>query len=88
MDGFKYNAKGETYCLKDHFILPAKIYQNLFEHQKLGLIWLYGLYKAKHGGILGDDMGLGKTVQVATFCKGLFDGSHIKRVLIVMPSTL
>ena len=68
--------------------MPAKIYERLFEHQKKGVIWLFGLYQAKLGGVLGDDMGLGKTVQVATLCKGLFSGEHISRVLIVVPATM
>ena len=33
-------------------------------------------------------MGLGKTVQVAALCKGLFDGEHISKVLIVVPATM
>ena len=33
-------------------------------------------------------MGLGKTVQVATLCKGLFEGEHISKVLIVVPATM
>jgi SNF2 family DNA or RNA helicase len=74
--------------LPDFFALPASIYERLFEHQKLGVKWLYCLYRAKKGGVLGDDMGLGKTVQVATLLKGLFDASQIKKVLIVVPATM
>jgi SNF2 family DNA or RNA helicase len=74
--------------LQDFFALPASIYERLFEHQKLGVKWLYCLYRAKKGGVLGDDMGLGKTVQVATLLKGLFDASQIKKVLIVVPATM
>ena len=46
------------------------------------------MYQNKKGGVLGDDMGLGKTVQVATLCKGLFDGEHVSKVLIVAPATM
>ena len=52
------------------------------------MVWLYELYRARRGGILGDDMGLGKTVQVAILCKGLFEAEHISRVLIVAPATM
>ena len=33
-------------------------------------------------------MGLGKTVQVAAYLKGLFDAELIRKVLIIVPSTL
>lgn len=33
-------------------------------------------------------MGLGKTVQVSALCKGLFEGEHIQKVLIVVPATM
>lgn len=38
--------------------------------------------------MLGDDMGLGKTVQICAYLKGLFDSEQIKKVLIVVPSTM
>ena len=74
--------------MPDWFSLPASLYERLFEHQKIGVKWLYGLYQGKKGGVLGDDMGLGKTVQVATLLKGLFDSGQIKKVLIVVPATM
>jgi SNF2 family DNA or RNA helicase len=33
-------------------------------------------------------MGLGKTIQICSYLKGLFDGDHIKRVLIAVPATM
>ena len=38
--------------------LPAKIYNRLYEHQKIGVQWLASLRWAGIGGILGDDMGM------------------------------
>jgi len=68
--------------------LPASIYENLFEHQRRGVQWLYSLFRKRLGGVLGDDMGLGKTVQVATLCKGLFESEQAKKVLVVVPATM
>ena len=72
-DGFRYNPDSNEYYLQDFFCIPANIYENLFDHQKEGVKWLYQLYREKKGCVLGDDMGLGKTVQVAVLLKGLFD---------------
>jgi len=62
----------------------------LFEHQKVGISWLWNLYKIPSGGILADDMGLGKTLQVSAFLSAVFasSDSRKKRVLIVAPKTL
>ena len=87
-DGFKYNPDSDEYYLKDFFSVPAKIYTNLFDHQKEGVRWLYDHYRERKGAVLGDDMGLGKTVQVAVLCKGLFDAEQIKKVLVVVPATM
>ena len=69
---YKFNTKNKKYYLTGDFSLPAKIYDNLFDHQKQGIEWLYNLWDTEKGGILGDDMGLGKTVQVAGYLSGLF----------------
>ena len=65
--------------------LPEVLRERLFEHQKMGVNWLYTKFKNKSGGILGDDMGLGKTFQVASLLCGLFRLKDIKRVLIICP---
>lgn len=36
--------------------VPASINCRLLEHQRIGVKFLYKLYKNNHGGILGDDM--------------------------------
>ncbi|XP_061362891.1 switch 2 [Gastrolobium bilobum] len=52
--------------------VPASINCRLLEHQRVGVKFLYGLYKNNHGGILGDDMGLGKTIQAIAFLAAVF----------------
>ena len=44
--------------------IPAKLYDKLYDHQKIGVQWLASLYSKGIGGILGDDMGLGKLTNV------------------------
>ncbi|CAI8617035.1 unnamed protein product [Vicia faba] len=79
--------------------VPASINCRLLEHQRLGVKFLYDLYKKNHGGILGDDMGLGKTIQTIAFLAAIFgkEGESVlsekqveKRdpVLIICPSSV
>ena len=42
----------------DGFHLYKELYDKLYKHQREGILWMWGLYKKKKGGILGDDMGL------------------------------
>jgi DNA excision repair protein ERCC-6 len=86
--GFKYDSIDSIYYLPDGFCLPEEIYGNLFPHQRIGIQWLYNLYREEKGGVLGDDMGLGKTVQICAYLKGLFDADKIKKVIIVVPATM
>lgn len=53
------------------YMLPGKIGNMLFPHQREGLRWLWSLHCQGKGGILGDDMGLGKTMQVRKCMQGL-----------------
>ncbi|XP_069504737.1 DNA excision repair protein ERCC-6-like [Ambystoma mexicanum] len=65
------------------------LYNDLFEHQKEGVAFLYSLYRdERKGGVLADDMGLGKTIQIIAFVSGMFDAQLIRTILLVMPSTL
>ncbi|WJX44844.1 Swi5 complex subunit Swi2, variant 2 [Trifolium repens] len=79
--------------------VPASINCRLLEHQRVGVKFLYDLYKKNHGGILGDDMGLGKTIQTIAFLAAIFrkEGDSVlteKRVekrdpvLIICPSSI
>ncbi|XP_074366145.1 switch 2 isoform X1 [Apium graveolens] len=52
--------------------VPASINCRLLEHQRVGVKFLYNLYKNNHGGVLGDDMGLGKTIQTIAFLAAVF----------------
>ncbi|XAR51052.1 DNA helicase [Bertholletia excelsa] len=70
------------------YLLPGKIANLLFPHQRDGLKWLWSLHCQGKGGILGDDMGLGKTMQICGFLAGLFHSCLIKRALVVAPKTL
>lgn len=47
---------------KKDFKVPQKIFDRLFPHQRIGIEWMYRLFRHRKGGVLGDDMGLGKTV--------------------------
>ncbi|EHB08524.1 DNA excision repair protein ERCC-6-like protein [Heterocephalus glaber] len=70
-------------------LLYRELYNQLFEHQKEGVAFLYSLYKDKRkGGILADDMGLGKTVQIIAFLSGMFDASLVNHALLIMPTNL
>lgn len=68
--------------------MPKEIYERLFPHQRIGIEWMYKLFRSKMGGVLGDDMGLGKTVQVAVYLRALFLAEQIDRVLIIVPATM
>ncbi|VDQ15204.1 unnamed protein product [Trichobilharzia regenti] len=55
---------GELIQVADGFNVPKLLYDKLYDYQKSGIKWLWGLHQKNSGGILADDMGLGKTVQV------------------------
>lgn len=78
-----------TYVCNSDLLLYRELYNQLFEHQKEGVAFLYSLYRdGRKGGILADDMGLGKTVQVIAFLSGMFDASLVNHVLLIMPTNL
>ncbi|KAL7137045.1 hypothetical protein ABFS83_10G068000 [Erythranthe nasuta] len=81
--------------------VPASINSRLLEHQRIGVKFLYNLYKNNHGGVLGDDMGLGKTIQSIAFLAAVYGkssesdsihqkGKEIEKgpVLIICPSSV
>ena len=71
------------------FKVPGDIYPSLFDYQKTGVQWLWELYSAHTGGIVGDEMGLGKTIQVIAFLAGLHYSKKItKPILVVAPATV
>ncbi|KAM9180858.1 LOW QUALITY PROTEIN: DNA excision repair protein ERCC-6-like [Dugong dugon] len=70
-------------------LLYRELHNQLFEHQKEGVAFLYSLYRdGRKGGILADDMGLGKTVQIIAFLSGMFDAALVNHVLLIMPTSL
>ncbi|TUR04356.1 DNA excision repair protein ERCC-6-like [Bagarius yarrelli] len=65
------------------------LYDQLYEHQKEGVAFLYSLHRdGRGGGILADDMGLGKTVQVIGFLSAMYDAELTNHTLLVMPTSL
>lgn len=65
--------------------IPKKLYDKLYDHQKIGVQFLASLHSKKIGGILGDDMGLGKTYQTCTLLGGLMRAGTIRNALIISP---
>ncbi|CAG5917092.1 unnamed protein product, partial [Menidia menidia] len=66
-----------------------KLHDKLYDYQREGVSFLYGLHRDGHkGGILADDMGLGKTIQIISFLSGMYDNELIKHTLLVMPTSL
>ena len=70
------------------FELDAALASRLYDHQRDGVRWMWGLHLAGRGGILADDMGLGKTLQACAFVAGLLRSGAAKRVLVLAPTTL
>ena len=65
--------------------IPKKLYNKLYDHQKVGVQWMASLHTNGIGGILGDDMGLGKTFQTCTLLGGLMRSRVIRNALIICP---
>ena len=70
------------------FELDAALASRLYDHQRDGVRWMWGLRLARRGGILADDMGLGKTLQACAFIAGLLRSGAATRVLVLAPTTL
>ena len=62
--------------------------QILRDYQKVGVKWLYTLYKCDLGGILADEMGLGKSIQAICFIKEILKEKKDAQILIVCPTSL
>ncbi|KAM6930947.1 DNA excision repair protein ERCC-6-like [Xenentodon cancila] len=70
-------------------MLYKELHNKLYDYQRDGVSFLYGLYRDGHkGGVLADDMGLGKTIQVISFLSGMYDNELIKHTLLIMPTSL
>ena len=62
--------------------------ETLRDYQKIGVKWLYTLYKCDLGGILADEMGLGKSIQTICFIKEVLKEKKDAQFLIVCPTSL
>lgn len=60
----------------------------LRDYQKVGVRWLYTIYKCDLGGILADEMGLGKSIQTICFLKEVLKEKKNVKILIVCPTSL
>ncbi|XP_041855419.1 DNA excision repair protein ERCC-6-like isoform X2 [Melanotaenia boesemani] len=70
-------------------MLFRELHDKLYDYQRDGVSFLYGLYRdGRKGGILADDMGLGKTIQVISFLSGMYDNELVKHTLLIMPTSL
>ena len=84
----------------EDFIKNFKEYQNikinlskednkiLRDYQKIGVRWMFALYKCDLGGILADEMGLGKSIQTICFIKEVLKEKKDAKILIVCPTSL
>lgn len=87
------NAKSEK--LEGGLHVPSRIWDHLYNYQRVCVQWLWELHQQKVGGILGDEMGLGKTIQIIAFLASLSfsqrrigSGRRFGPVLIVCPTTV
>ncbi|XP_067005938.2 DNA excision repair protein ERCC-6 [Anabrus simplex] len=104
LERLKYweETKTEEETTGDHeleggYKLPKRLWNKLFNYQKVGVQWMWELNQQRCGGILGDEMGLGKTIQIIAFLAGLSYTQRMSRsssfrglgpVLIVCPTTV
>lgn len=89
-NGYFHDTKHSAYILKSdeedkELSMDEDLYKQLFDYQRDGVKWMWGLYMKGEGGILGDDMGLGKTMQVVAFLSSMIRSGHISHGLVVAP---
>ncbi|MCC5835553.1 MAG: DEAD/DEAH box helicase [Opitutales bacterium] len=70
--------------------LPARFDELLRSYQRIGVAWLWHLYRNQLGGVLADEMGLGKTVQAIGLMHCIFSRreSHEGPAIVVAPASL
>ena len=56
----------------------------LRNYQRVGVAWMWHLYRQEIGGILADEMGLGKTIQALALLQAIGKGPY----LVVCPASL
>lgn len=80
-DGTEFKKLDEMLTIDGSLQIPKGMWDNLFEHQKTGVRWLWELHQLGTGGILGDEMGLGKTIQMIAFLTALRSSHLVKNHL-------
>ena len=69
--------------------LHADFDNTLRTYQRVGVAWLWHLYRNQLGGILADEMGLGKTLQALALIECInFEDAPKKPALVVCPASL
>jgi SNF2 family DNA or RNA helicase len=48
--------EGEEVLFSGGYRLPAQLYDNLFDYQRIGVRWMWELHRQNAGGIIGDEM--------------------------------
>lgn len=70
-DGTEIEKLDEMVTIDGDLQMLKSIWDNLYEHQKTAVRWLWELHQLGTGGILGDEMGLGKTIEMIAFLTSL-----------------
>ncbi|MFP4157308.1 MAG: SNF2-related protein [Opitutales bacterium] len=60
----------------------------LRSYQRIGVAWLWHLYRHELGGILADEMGLGKTLQALALVECIRSAESSQPALVVCPASL
>lgn len=73
--------------------MPLRLDTLLRPYQRIGVAWLWHLYRNELGGVLADEMGLGKTLQAIALLASLQSpearhGNETARSLVVCPASL
>jgi SNF2 family DNA or RNA helicase len=91
----EWRARGEALRKLDRLApapMPRELDARLRDYQRVGVAWLWHLWKNHLGGVLADEMGLGKTVQALALlqCIHKSDTSNVLTApsLIVAPAGL
>ncbi|CAI8273580.1 MAG: RNA polymerase-associated protein RapA [Opitutia bacterium UBA7350] len=69
--------------------IPEHFDQRLRSYQRIGVAWLWHLYRHQLGGILADEMGLGKTLQALALVACIRkNNTQLEPALVVCPASL
>lgn len=69
--------------------VPEQFEERLRSYQRVGVAWLWHLYRNRLGGILADEMGLGKTLQALALVTCIRKtNTQLEPALVVCPASL